>query len=420
MSPMPIAAVPWTCPFCALLCDGFELASDAGADGHATYALRGSDCPRATKALQHFQPGVPSAASARVGSQAVGLEAAIEEASQRLAASRQPLFGGLGTDVSGARALYPLACLTGAISDAAGGAYQLHGLRALQDRGAFNTSIAEVRNRGELIVCIGSSPRENYPEIWRRLGLGEDVVAQREVVFIGAPVDAVVAAAPRTAATAIALEGDLFDTVSLLTALVAQRRVAAPQALVALAERLRASRYSVIVWEPSKLPAQGALIVETLNALVATLNRKTRAAALPLSGNDGLNSVNYTFTWLSGVALRSRAGPLGLEHEPLRFDAKQLLESGSVDALLWISAFGPEPAPPDVTVPSVVIGHPSLHAPAGAVFIPVATPGIGVAGDLFRADGGVCLPLDAIQDDSLPQLPDVLQAITRRVKELRA
>ena len=217
--------------------------------------------------------------------------------------------------MNGARALYPLACATGAIYDAAGGAYQMHSLRALQDRGAFTTTFAEVRNRAELIVCIGSDPRGNYPEIWRRLGLGEDLVAQREVVFVGAPVDAALAAMPRTKTTAIGLQGDLFDTVALLTALVAQRRVTtpeqtAPDELLALADRLRASRYSVIVWEPSKLPAQGALIIEALNALVGTLNRKTRAGGLPLSGNDGLAAVNYTFSWLSGVPLRSRAGPL--------------------------------------------------------------------------------------------------------------
>lgn len=425
-SPLPIAAssdaslapTPWTCPFCALLCDGFELSAQDG-----RYALKGSDCARAAKALVHFQRGAASPASPRIAGQAATLAQAIEAAAQQLAGSHQPLFGGLATDVNGARALYPLACATGAIYDAAGGAYQMHSLRALQDRGAFTTTFAEVRNRAELIVCIGSDPRGNYPEIWRRLGLGEDLVAQREVAFVGAPVDADLAAMPRTQTTAIGLQGDLFDTVALLTALVAQRRVAAPDDLAALADRLRASRYSAIVWEPSKLPAQGALIIEALNALVGTLNRKTRAGGLPLSGNDGLAAVNYTFSWLSGVPLRSRAGPLGLEHEPQAFDAQRLLQDGSVDSLLWISSYGPEPAVPTTAManklPTVVLGHPATVAPPHAVFIPVATPGIGAVGDLFRADGGITLPLAAVQDDGLPALPDVLKALTARVNELK-
>ena len=72
-------------------------------------------------------------------------EAAIGAAARRLAASRQPLFGGLGTDVAGARALYPLACRSGAICDPAAGDALFHGLRALQDRGGFTTTLAEVR-----------------------------------------------------------------------------------------------------------------------------------------------------------------------------------------------------------------------------------------------------------------------------------
>ena len=75
-----------------------------------------------------------------VDGQATTLDAALAAAAQLLAASRQPLFAGLGTDVAGARALYPLACATGAICDAAGGAALMHGLRALQDRGQFTTT----------------------------------------------------------------------------------------------------------------------------------------------------------------------------------------------------------------------------------------------------------------------------------------
>ena len=49
----------------------------------------------------------------------------------------------------------------------------------------------------------------------------------------------------------------------------------------------------------------------------------------------------------------------------------------------------------------VVLGHPALAARcrrsgAATVFIPVATPGIGSAGHLFRTDGTVLMPLDAV------------------------
>lgn len=412
MTPTPSAA-PWTCPFCPLLCDGFALEARHG----GAPALVGSDCTRARAALARFAatPAAPA-----IDGQPALLDAALDAAAGLLAAARQPLFAGLGTDVDGARALYPLACATGAISDAASGEALLHTLRALQDRGQFTTTLAEVRNRADLVVCFGSSPREAMPEIWRRIGIGEPLVPRREIVFVGAPADAALAGLPGVTTTSLPLEGDLFDTLALLSACAAQRRVAAPAAIAALAERLRAARYAVLVLEPARLPPQGALIVEALNQVVASLNRSTRAGLLPLGGIDGSASVNQTFTWLSGLPLRSRAGPLGLEHEPLRHDTASLLARGDVDALLWVASFGTEPARPATDVPTVVIGGPGVAAPAKGVFIPVATPGLGGIGHLFRTDGVVALPLDATRDDGLPGVADVAKALTARVKALQS
>ncbi|HSV71138.1 MAG TPA: formylmethanofuran dehydrogenase [Methylibium sp.] len=416
-APTPAAAAPWTCPFCPLLCDGFALS--VRPDG--PLVLQGSDCPRATQALQRFA-APPQSVGPLIDGAPAPLEAALDAAARVLATSRQPLFAGLGTDVDGARALYPLACATGAISDAANGDALLHTLRALQDRGQFTTTLAEVRNRADIIVCFGSSsPREALPELWRRFGVGEPLVAQRELVFVGAPADAALAGRPGVTASSVPLVGDLFDTVALLAALLAQRRVAhAPPALAALAERLRAARYAVLVFEAVRLPAQGALIVEALNNIVTTLNRTTRAGLLPLAGADGSASANQVHAWLSGVPLRSRAGPLGLEHEPLRWGADALLGSGAVDALLWVASFGTEPARPPADLPTIVLGGPGVAAPAKGVYIPVTTPGIGAPGHLFRTDGVVALPLEAARDDGLPGVPEIARALVHRVKALKS
>ena len=407
-APPATAGTAWTCPFCPLLCDGFELARQG--DG---YTLQGSDCPRAAAALARC--AAPSVGP-QVDGREVALDAALDAAAALLAASRQLLIGGLGTDVAGARALYPLACALGAISDPAAGDTLLHTLRTLQDRGQFTTSFAEVRNRADVVVCFGGSPREAMPEVWRRLGVGEPLVAQREVAFVGAPADTALGGVAGVTTTSVTDGGDLFDQVALLAAAVAQRKGAVPASIAALADRLRAARYAVLVLQSSKLPAQGALIAEALNQIVATLNRTTRAAVLPLGGGDGMASANYVHTWLSGLPLRSRAGPLGLEHEPLRWGAQSLLAGGAVDALLWVASYGTEPARPATEVPTVVLGGPGVAAPSKGVFIPVATPGIGTAGHLFRSDGGVTLPLVAVRDDGLPSVAGVARQLTERVK----
>ena len=340
-----------------------------------------------------------------------------------LGASRQPLFGGLGTDVAGARALYPLACATGAICDAGAGDALMHGLRALQDRGQFTTTLAEVRTRADLIVFVGGLPTDLAPLIGLRCGIGDAQVPRRHVVVLGpAPGDEATLAAwagqGGVSVEALPLVGDLFDTLGLLSALIAgPTLLAAPDALRALAQRLHVARYAVLVGAPARLPAQGALIVEAVHRVVGSLNRTTRAAALWVGGGNGAATVNQVFTWLSGLPLRSRAGPRGLEHEPLLFDATRLLAEGAcaVDALLWLQCFEADPAPPN-RLPMVVLGVPALAAVgrrAGmpTVFIPLATPGIGSAGHLFRTDGTVLMPLTGVYRDRLPTAADVLARI---------
>jgi formylmethanofuran dehydrogenase subunit B len=417
-------AVRWTCPFCLLLCDNLSVRASAT----TTLELADGECASARIGLAQFS-GTPSAATSVVDGQAVDLADAVAAASHILAASRQPLFGGLGTDVAGARAVYRLACETGAICDPAGGEALMHTVRSLQDRGAFTTTLAEVRTRADLIVCLGELPGGEAAEFFARCGLGEEgLVPQRHVVLLGDGASdpaALAALASHGGVTteSVPLHGDLFSTVALLSALLARRAVRdVPSLLAALAERLLAARYAVIVGQTGRLPAQGALIIEGVHRIVGTLNTTTRAAAMWLGGGNGAGTVNQVFTWLSGLPLRSRAGPAGLEHEPLCFDAVRLLADAAVDSLLWISSFDGTCAPPAAQAPLVVLGHPALAPSAarvGSVFIPVSTPGIGSAGHLFRADGGAVLPLVPVYRDTLPTVADVVGSIAQGVSALR-
>lgn len=392
----------WTCPFCPLLCDGF------GVRVSPALELVGSDCARARRGLSQFKPTAASMLAA-IDAQTSTLDAAVQAAARILASSRQPLFGGLATDVAGARALYRLAERSGAICDHANGRSLMQGLRALQDRGAFTTTLAEVRTRADLIVCLTGSPSAAYPEFFRRCGVGEDVVAARHVIFVAGPADAALSQMRGVTVEAIAADGDLFGILAELGALLeAPARQATQPTLAALARRLLDARYGVIAYDAASLPAHGELIIEQLNRIVVALNRSTRAAALPLAGSDGASTVNQAFAWLSGLPLRSRVGPRGIEHEPLLYDAARLIAERSVDSLLWISSFGPQPAPPDTDLPLVVLGHPAMAAPSRGVCIAVSTPGIGSAGHLFRTDAVVMMPLAALIEDGLPTVAEVV------------
>ena len=408
----------WTCPFCPLLCDEFALDLSA-----AVPALRGSDCPRALAALeQHAR--APAAPAAAVDGVPASVDEAVAVAARRLATWRQPLFGGLGTDVSGARALYRLAVRTGAICDHADGAALMVGVRLQQDRGQFTTTLAEVRARADLVVCMNTTAVARFPEFFNRCELDGPGGPRPALVFFGAPGPPGLPGGLE--ARTVAMQDEPFAGLQQLAALVALEHVAQPRPeLVALAAQLRAARYAVLVWEPASLPPHAALWAEMLQRLVAALNRHTRAATLALGGGDGASSVNQVFTWLSGLPLRTRAGPDGLEHEPLRFDAARLLADGAVDGLLWISSFDSSRLPPATRLPCIVLGPPAMaerlraQSPAWEhIFIPVATPGLNAPGHLFRTDGLVVVPLAAARDDGLAGVAEVLARLGERVGAL--
>lgn len=408
MTATSTAGAPWTCPFCPLACDHLGVIVDPGA---ATLALAGGRCERASRALAALPP---AGALAFVDGAPASVDTALAAAAQRLAASRQPLFAGLGTDVDGARALYPLACATGAIVDAAGGDALAEGLRALQDRGQFTTTLAEVRTRADLLVFVGTPPLALAPLLRERLGIGEAQGFDRHVVVLGADAGGVASwAGPGVTVEAVAVGADAFELFAALAAAVAGR-VAPPPALQGLVAKLKAARYAVLVGAPALLPPPAALLIEVVHRIVHTLNKTTRAAALWIGGGQGAATANQVFTWLGGLPMRSRAGPRGLEHDPHAFATARLLDDQAADLLLWVSSFDADAAPPATPAPLIALAHPAQAAACrrpGAVFIGVATPGIGHGGHLFRTDGTVLMPLNAVRDDARPSVAAVAKRL---------
>jgi formylmethanofuran dehydrogenase subunit B len=397
----------WTCPFCSLLCEGWTAPAQAAAA-----------CPRARRAFDdHLAAG--DSPPAMIDGQPADLDGALDAAAGRLARWRQPLFAGLGTDIAGVRSLYRLAARVGAICDHADGRALMHGLRALQDRGQYTATLAEVRSRADLIVVVGTDASA-YPLLFRRLGVGEPGSPCRRVVFVGRPA----AELAGVTVDVVPGSGDLFADLQQLAALVAGRTVSgAAAAFAELAAALQASSYAVLVWEGARLPAEGALLVEALNRIVGTLNHRTRAATFGLGGSDGGHSVNQTLAWLSGLPSRTRVSVQGLQHEPRLFDTARLLADAAVDGVLWISSFDAARLPPAAALPRLVLGPPAMAARlreagelADTVFVAVATPGLHADGHLFRIDGPVVLPLQpASRDGGLPGVAAVLDALAARL-----
>ncbi|CAN7658632.1 formylmethanofuran dehydrogenase [Caballeronia sp. LjRoot31] len=408
----------WTCPFCPLLCD--DITTIVHGDG--TLDAPDVDCPRLARALTWSS--VPGASQPAIDGQDTDLESALQRAADILKRASRPLFGGLATDVAGARALYPLAAGCGAILDHLHGDAMAASTAALQDRGGFFTTLSEVRTRADLLIIFDCQPSLRYPRFYERMLGGTDHA--RDLIFVGCEVDPAADIVENTSTHSILKDADPYDILAIWSALTQGRTEASihdgtgnaiAHALADLAGRVSAARYAVVVYEPAALPGpHPALLIEAVNRIVKAANRTTRAGALALGGDDGALSVNQAVTWLSGLPLRTRvsmptrlADQPQLDHDPQRYRTQRLLSAHEVDALLWVASFQPEPLPPGLAdnVPAIVLGHPAMRSmlatrTAPTVFIAVATPGVDSGGHLFRVDGSVVAPLSAARATALP------------------
>ena len=403
-----------SCPFCGLACDDLEVRIDGTA---ATVTDKG--CPRSV-ALFATQSAA-SGSSALLAGAPVPLATACGAAADILKASRQPLIGGMGTDVGGVRAALQLADRSGAIVDHMNTRGLMRNLMVLRDSGWMASTFAEVRTRADFVLIVGTDGISRFPRVIERLVTPvdspfSDTPIRRQVVYLGAEPGTAIDGL-RTIACPKERLGEVF---AALRGLLAGRALQAArvagidiETLRSLAEEMRAARYGVIAWAAADLDlANAELIIQSICALVADLNESTRFGGLPLGGNDGDVTANQVTVWQTGFPLRSGFGRGVPEYDPYHFGSDALLASGNADALLWISSFDPQRLPPATTAPTIVLGSPAMQfSTPPAVFIPVATPGLHHAGHFFRSDSVMAVRLRKLCDSPLPSVAQALAAI---------
>jgi formylmethanofuran dehydrogenase subunit B len=410
------------CPFCALACDDLTVAVE---DGRVSVRERGCEIGRAG-----FERPIPDAIPLIAGA-AVSLDEAVARAAEILKTSRQPLFAGLAADVAGVRSALQLAERTGGIVDHVGADGLFRNLRVVQDSGWMTTTLSEVRNHVDFLLIIGPDPTPQFPRFFERcIGPPQTLYTDSRpippVVRLGPPEDHPAGQEAGIAVTKLACGIDrLPEVVPALRCLVNGRSLQDSAVagisvtdLRRLADRLRAAQYGVVTWMAGAFDfADADLLVQSIADLVRDVNQTTRCAGLPLAGNDNVIGANQVCTWQAGVPLRTNFGSGVPQHDPRLYATSHLVDAGEIDALVWISAFRPLP-PPAVDVPTVVVATPGAPvARMPEVSIPVSTPGIDHAGDIFRTDAVVALPLAKLRTTRFPSAGDVLVRIHRMLRD---
>ena len=419
-SSSPLSTDEVTCVFCGLHCDDLTVRQKAG-----TVTPSRLDCAKAHSAFAV----TAREAAPRVGGQETTREKAIAAAVTLLTASRRPLFGGLGTDVNGMRAVLRLAERSNGLLSHMHGAATLRSLHVLQQRGWHTTTLGEIHNRADLVVLVGAEVERAFPRfisrhVAVRHALQRERLSTRRLAYLG---PATQAPSPAnglpTDVIPMPLEA-LAENLRALQGLLAGTHAPSPTgkrgaALKALAAQISAAAYPVFVWAPAQLPAAtGDLVIAAVCDVVAMINRTRRAAGLALGGDDGAQTALAASGWLTGFgagvgfqngALQPRGETTG--------DADALLRTGEADLLLFISSFSGR-TPPRGQWPVIALAPPGFEPPFPVdVYLPVGIPGIDHAGQIIRTDGVVALPLRSIRPARHPSTADTLNSIALAMGE---
>ena len=365
--------------------------------------------------------------SPRVDGKEVSLDVAIAKAAALLKDTRLPVIGGCATDVNGMRGLLALADRCGAVIDNINFTGARNNFLALQDSGWMNTTLAEVKNRCDLLLVVGTdleafAPRFFERYLWNKEAMFLDDTSHREVIYLGkAPSgDASTSPSGQKAQVFECATQGLPEVIAVLRALVKGQPIRATSVsgiavadLMAIADKLKAAKYGVVTWAAGALAyAQAELTVQTLSEMIKDLNNATRCSGLPLGGKEGDQTANQVCGWTTGYPARTRFSRGYPEYDPFLNDTNALLASGEADALVWVQAFNANSVPPVTALPTIVIGRSGMtFAKEPDVFIPVGTPGIDHAGHAYRMDNVVAIRLKKLRDSGLPSTAQVLNAI---------
>ena len=289
--------------------------------------------------------------------------------------AKLPLYGGMASDVAGARAVLSIADRTCGVLDHALSEGQYRNFRVVQTSGWIMSTLTEVRNRADLLLIVGTDVHKLHGRFFDRIvtnphTMFESLASKRTVVFIGEGLDTSAAVGPRIeevitlpvakdripevlAAISARVRGFARSAAggarsaarqarwSLLSLYAEQRGAARPPPRrtrspacrsppsMPSPRNARKAKYGVMVWAPPALSMpQADLTVHLMTEVVRELNLHTRFAGLSLGGNEGAPSAASTCTWQTGFPLRVSFANGTPEYNSYRYNVSRMIDRG--------------------------------------------------------------------------------------------
>jgi formylmethanofuran dehydrogenase subunit B len=341
-------------------------------------------------------------------------DSAAEAAARLLAASRFPVIAGLVCDVAGAVAAIRLAERLGGAVDHMAAESSLRDQAVLHDLGLMLVSPGEARQRADTFLVVGDAPLTSWP------GLADFLFAAGPTHFSNAtPPRRVVTlssrglAAPHDGCTVSWLKygpAEISAQLAVLRARAKSHPVASDfdsAETDRIAALLLAAKFGVAIWSPAEIDA---LAIEMLMGLVKDLNAETRWSGLSVASDATVAGCTMAAGWMTSLPLRTGFPQGHAAHDPWRFDARRLVESGEADAVVWVSAFGDPPPEWLGKVPVILVSD-----VLGPATFPVGRPGVDHDAILYDNRTGTLVRLQVSTPRSIPTVADALGAIAAKL-----
>ena len=412
-----------TCPHCGLLCD------DLSVEVNNLSVSLDADKPSTCK--NHFEDAslddgkIPTPS---INGVAASTKDALQAASRILTQSKQPLISGMIGDVQTCRNAIALAEKVGGVADHANGSRMRANSATMQRLGEVKTTLAEVRNRADCVVILGSNVLNNFPRLYERILCPEKALrgesAQKKNIFV-LDIDVNCDKSQQSKfknITFLNLEASsIEEIVQRLLGIVNQKIKTAnnnnyiTQALSQLHQVINSSQYTTIIWSTAEFkPDTCEQTLQSITQLIKVLMSKQRVVGLTLGGSKAEITATQVSTWQTGVPLPVAFMTGAPVHDPLLFDGMKMLQNNEVDSLLWVATYSSNDTPPNTDIPTIVIGHPKMQCSSKTdVFIPAGVPGIDHRGLACRTDNVATLPLMSIRNSKLLSASEIIKQLTQ-------
>ncbi|NGR07074.1 tungsten formylmethanofuran dehydrogenase [bacterium SGD-2] len=348
-----------------------------------------------------------------IGNRDAQVPSAIEHVAALLVQSRCPVIT-VDADADTARAALALARRAGAVCDHLTDGLA-HEVTLFTGTGGVFLSPGEALRRADLVLVAGALPAAAGAFLETLAQTSPDLGGERPRRMFALHADGLPDGIAKVTQAISVKDASLPVAVAVFRAAVAGRgtgvEIAGADAFAAAAA---GAKFIAVICSGHGCDT---LTLEMLQGLVGDFNANTRASMLVWPASENGWGSTLVSTWNAGFPLPVSFLGGEAKHDPARFNARRLIESGEVD--VWLHA---GPLPEGVTGPAerIVISNAASAVGGASVTIAVAEPGEGHDAVMFSARAGTFLARAAGSKDNLPSAAEILRLIAGKLPETEA